>query len=101
MQLKINGTVFNFTGNGGDIAFNGRTLFVNGREVQGIPEREDRQLIIEGNVNSLVNSGSAVIRGKVTGSIENSGQLRCDTINGDVRSSGQLSCISLRGNMYT
>ena len=100
MQLKINGTVFNFTGNG-DIACNGRTLFVNGREVQGIPEREDRQLIIEGSVNSLVNSGSAVIRGKVTGSIENSGQLRCDTINGDVRSSGQLSCISLRGNMYT
>ena len=100
MQLKINGTVFNFSGNASDITFNGRTLFVNGREVQGIPEREDRQLIIEGDVRSLVNSGSAVIRGKVTGSVDNSGQLKCDTINGDVRSSGQLTCISIRGNMY-
>lgn len=101
MQLKINGTVFNFSGNSADIAFNGRTLFVDGREVKGIPEREDRQLIIEGDVASLKNSGSAVIRGRVTADIENSGQLKCDTINGNVHSSGQLSCVSLRGNMYT
>lgn len=101
MRLTINGKVFSFEGSTNDLTFNGQTLFVNGREVKGIPEREDRKLVIEGDVRSLKNSGSAVIRGRVTGGIENSGQLRCDTINGDVRSSGQISCVSLRGNMYT
>jgi len=101
MRLTINGKVFSFEGSTNDLTFNGQTLFVNGLEVKGIPEREDRKLVIEGDVRSLHNSGSAVIRGRVNGSIENHGNLKCDTVDGDIHSSGCLTCLSVHGNMYT
>lgn len=93
MNIIANGQIINSvisTGNNVTITSAGRTVYVNGIQIDGTPDTLD--IRIEGGVANVKAERGSITCGDVQGDVDAAGSVSCGNVAGKVDAGGSVSC---------